>query len=85
MTSRPVLETATEALIAQLVAGSFDYFANGTSSPDWDPSLGPSQIGRSYHDYEDPLSSYERDLLEGTDQNDFSEGWTIQDVRSNML
>ena len=81
----PVLDDETEALIAQMVADSFDYFANRTSSNTWDPELGPSQIGASYHDYEEPLSSYERQILEDPDAGVTNEGWTVPDVRICLL
>lgn len=85
MASFPVLDADTQALIAQLVADSFDYFANGPPTTTWDPSLGPSQIGVCYQDYEEPLSSYERELLEGPVNADSDEGWTVPDVRTIIL
>ena len=85
MASNPVLDAETEALIAQLVADSLDYFTNSTSTTAWNPNLGPSQIGLSYHDYEEPLSSYERQVLEDPDPTDYNEGWTAPDVRINIL
>ena len=80
MASYPVLDAETQALIAQLVADSFDYFANSRPTTTWDPSLGPSQIGMCYQDYEEPLSSYERELLAGPVNADSDERWTVQDV-----
>ena len=80
-----VLDADTEALIAQLVADSLDYFASRTSSNPWNPELGPSQIGASYHDYEEPLSSYERQLLDDPDGGDGNEGWTMPEVRTCLF
>lgn len=85
MAPQPVLDAETEALIAQLVVDSFEHFANGTLTRAWDPSVGPSRIGLSYHDYEEPLSSYERQVLEGADTPDLDEGWIVTEVCTTML
>ena len=87
MSSEPVLDAETEVLIAQLVADSVQYFTNRTltSNSTWDPSQGPSQIGASYHDYEEPLSSYERHILEGTDIGNANDGWTTPSVSDILL
>ena len=81
----PVLDDKTEALIAQLVADSLRYFANRALTTTWNPELGPSQIGASYQDYEEPLSSYERQILECPNGGDTDKGWNVPDVRIRLF
>ena len=73
MTSPLDVDPATEALIAQLMAEDLGEAYHMHSSP----------IGASYHDYEEPLSSYERQCLDA--ENDPDEqgeegcGWGPED------
>lgn len=59
------LDAATEALIAQLMAEDMGESYDRHSTP----------IGASYHDYEEPLSSYERQCLDA--ENDPDEGGEV--------
>ena len=52
--SNPADDAATEALIARLIAEDFG------------ENVGSLRIGGSIEDYEDPLTSYERGVIEGT-------------------
>ena len=52
--SNPADDAATEALIARLIAEDFGEHVHSL------------QVGGSIEDYEDPLSSYERGVIEGT-------------------
>ena len=52
--SSPADDAATEALIARLIAEDFG------------ENVGSLRIGGSIEDYEDPLTSYERGVIEGT-------------------
>ena len=52
--SNPADDAATEALIARLIAEDFG------------ENVGSLRIGGSVEDYEDPLTSYERGVIEGT-------------------
>ena len=67
------VDPATEALIAQLMAEDLDESYQRQFTP----------IGASYHDYEEPLSSYERQCLEAENNPDeeFCErsGWGFED------
>ncbi len=76
----PVLDDETKALIDGLIASTLEYFANENLSTEWNPALGPSQIGLTYHDYEDPLTSYERELLEDPFPDNSQESWGPVDV-----
>ncbi len=60
-----VPDAATEALIAQLVAQDLGDVYNDAHRP----------IGSWYGDYEDPLTSYERQVLEHPDMEDGEGGW----------
>lgn len=55
---------ATEALIAQLIAEDLEESYQRHAAP----------IGASYHDYEEPLSSYERQCLDAENNPDAGEG-----------
>ena len=63
------IDPATEALIAQLLAEDLAESYDSQSLP----------IGSSYHDYEEPLSSYERQCLDAENdpdgQGDEGSGW----------
>ena len=65
-------DAATEALIAQMIAGDL-----GEAYTD---QLRP--IGSHYGDYEDPLSSYERHRLENPDIEDEAEDWDLPPPRA---
>ncbi len=59
------IDADTEALIAQLMAEDFGESYQAHCAP----------IGASYHDYEEPLSSYERQCLDAeNDPDDIGEG-----------
>lgn len=60
MASTSDLDAATEALIAQLMAEDLGESYNRHSAP----------IGASYYDYEEPLSSYERQCLDAENDPD---------------
>jgi len=70
MTSLSLSDTdaATEALIAQMVADDFDDYDELSYAANTRP------IGASYHDYENPMTSYERQCLDA-DPNDDGLGW----------
>lgn len=73
MASTLDIDAATEALIAQLMAEDLGEAYHMHSSP----------IGASYHDYEEPLSSYERQCLDAeNDPDEHGEegsGWGPED------
>ena len=79
----PVLDADTEALIAQLVADSFDYFDELDAARNTHRAGSNSLIGMTYLDYENPLTSYERELLEDPLNLDRDQGWTEPDVRTS--
>ena len=76
-----VLDDATKTLIDGLIASYLEYCNGEIEDPssDWHPELGPSQIGASYHDYEDPLTECERYLLEHPDAGEPAGGWCLPD------
>lgn len=55
-------DAATEALIAQMVADDEDHFGLSLH--------GSSRVGASYHDYEDPITSYERQSADSSSEHD---------------
>ena len=63
------VDAATEALIAQLMAEDLGESYHRLSAP----------IGASYHDYEEPLSSYERQCLDAEENPEDSSGWGHKD------
>lgn len=65
MSNSLAADAATEALIAQLLAEDFGESFLAHSQP----------IGSSWHDYEEPLSSYERQCLEASDGEEEETGW----------
>lgn len=73
MASSSDVDAATEALIAQLMAEDLGESYNRHSAP----------IGASYHDYEEPLSSYERQCLDAGEDPDEeggeASGWVPED------
>ena len=73
MTSSSHVDPETEALIAQLMAEDLGESYSSHSLP----------IGASYHDYEEPLSSYERQCLDAEDNPDGQDvegsGWGAED------
>lgn len=73
MASSSDVDAATEALIAQLMAEDLGELYQRHSAP----------IGASYHDYEDPLSSYERQCLDAGEDPDEeggeASGWGPKD------
>ena len=69
MASSSDIDAATEALIAQLMAEDLGESYNRHSAP----------IGASYDDYEEPLSSYERQSLDAEDNPQDGSGWGPKD------
>lgn len=73
MTSSSGVDAATEALIAQLMAEDLGESYYRHSTP----------IGASYHDYEEPLSSYERQCLDAEnnpdEEGEEGSGWGPED------
>ncbi|KAM0806243.1 hypothetical protein BDR22DRAFT_883966 [Usnea florida] len=63
------VDAATEALIAQLMAEDLGESYYRHSAP----------IGASYDDYEEPLSSYERQCLDAEDNPEGGSGWGPKD------
>ena len=81
-----VLDEDTKALIDGLIASYLEYCDGEKEKPssDWHPELGPSQIGASYHDYEDPLTECERYLLENPGADEPAEGWYLPDDQAGV-
>lgn len=74
MASSSDIDSATEALIAQLMAEDLGESYQRHSAP----------IGASWHDYEEPLSSYERQCLDAEnnpdDDGEEGVGWGPEDL-----
>ena len=69
MASSSDVDAATEALIAQLMAEDLGESYDRHSAP----------IGASHDDYEEPLSSYERQCLDAEDDPEDGSGWGPKD------
>ena len=77
------MDVATEALIAQVIADDQDYYDRLPEAAQYSYA-----IGGSYHDYEDPTTSYKRQpeqSAEGEEEEEGSEseGWGLHSPADN--